>query len=172
MATYAEAVAALESGGPVSRQDVRRWIASADLLTWSAVYALIETASSRIEPELPVEECADLVRRYLVRCIVENPLPGEMLHGGWQAAWLLAAHMKAWRRRGGTAGAAVEALRSELEQMYRRDDPALRSRILCGLLEHAFEEPSLRASFAHWDRDCELRDAYRLAMEWGRSKEQ
>ena len=36
----------------------------------------------------------------------------------------------------------------------------------------AFEDPALRPYFAGWDRDCDLRDAYRLAMEWGSAHEE
>ena len=153
------------------RDEVRRWISSGDLLTWSAVYAIVEETPARIDPEMPAEECAEFVRRYLVRCIDENPMPGEYLHGGWEAAWLLAAHMKVWRRREARGADSLQPVTAELERMYRRADPAVRNRVLCGVLEHAFEDPELRPAFSHWDRDGDLRDAWRLALEWGRAKE-
>jgi hypothetical protein len=165
--TYAEILRALATDGPIARDDVRRWIDSTDLLTWSAVYALAEESWARVQPEMEVHEQVDFMRRYLLRCIEENPTPGDHLHGGYEAAWELAAHMKLWRSAGGKLAATVRSIAVELEKMYRRSEPAGRNRILCGVMEHLFEDPALRPYFASWDRDEELRGAYKLAVEWG-----
>lgn len=170
--SYADALRLLSSDEPIARDDVRRWIDGGDLLTWSIVYTLTGKAWSRIQPEIPLEEQLDFMRRYLLRCIDENPTPGEYLHGGYEAAWELAACMKHWRSLGGRAATAVRGIAVELEKMYRRAEPAVKNRILCGVLEHLFEDPALRPYFASWDRTDELRDAYRLAMEWGSTHEE
>jgi hypothetical protein len=165
MPAYAEALSALSSGGAVARDDVRRWIDSGDLLTWSVVYALSERA------ELAAEEQAEFTRRYLLRCIEENPPPGEHLHGGYEAAWELASVLKQWRRQGGRIAATVRGVALDLEKIYRRGEPATQNRILCGVMEHAFEDPALRPYFVDWERDPDLRDAYKLAVEWGTAHE-
>lgn len=170
--SYAEVLGRLGGGEPIAAEDVRRWIESGDLLTWSAVYALVESAWSRVQPEIPVDEQVDFMRRYLMRCIDENPPPGEHLHGGYEAAWELAAHMKHWRRSGGRLSTVIRGIAVELEKLYRRAEPAARNRILCGVLEHLFEDPAMRPYFSTWDRDPELRDAYRLAIEWGDAHEE
>jgi hypothetical protein len=170
--SYAEAVRALQSTESIARDDVRRWIDSGDLLTWSAVYTLTRDAWSRIEPELSSDEQVDFMRRYLLRCIEENPAPGEHLHGGYEAAWELAACLKHWRRIGGKPAGALRGIAVDLEKMYRRGDPPVQNRILCGVLEHAFEDPAVRPFFSSWDRDAELREAYKLALEWGSAHEQ
>ena len=166
MSSYAEVLRQLSSDERVSRDDVRRWIDSGDLLTWSAVYALIE------KTDIPAEEQIDFMRRYLLRCIEENPTPGDYLHGGFEAAWDLAALMKEWRQRGGRVASTIRGIAVELEKLYRRGDPATKNRVLCGVLEHAFEDAALRPYFANWDRDAELRDAYNLAAEWGAAHEE
>jgi hypothetical protein len=165
--SYAEVMRALAGTEPIPRDDLRRWIETGDLLTWSAVFAVTEQAWTRIAPEVPLDEQIDFMRRYLLRCIEENPSPGEHLHGGFEAAWELAACLKHWRALGGKATTHVRGISLELEKMYRRAEPAAKNRIMCGVLEHAFEDPALRPYFVNWDRDCELREAYRLAIEWG-----
>jgi hypothetical protein len=170
--SYAEVVRQMAGDAPIARDDVRRWIESGDLLTWSAVFALTESAWARITPEIAIDEQVGFMRRYLLRCIDENPPPGDHLHGGYEAAWELAACLKHWRTLGGKAAAHVRGTSLELEKMYRRAEPAAKNRILCGVLEHAFEEPALRPYFVNWDRDCDLREAYRLAVEWGSAHEE
>ena len=165
---YAEVLRHLGSDEPAARDDVRRWIDSGDLLTWSAVYALLEKPATPFPPE----EAADFMRRYLIRCIEENPSPGDYVHGGYEAAWELAAALKEWRRRGGRVAASIRGIALELEKLYRRGDPATRNRVLCGVLEHAFEDAALRPYFSNWDRDPELREAYNLALEWGAAHEE
>jgi hypothetical protein len=169
--TYAEAAAALASKQPVPRDDVRRWIDSSELLTWSVIYALLEETPSRVTPPFPVEEQLEFMRRYLLRCIEENPAPGELLHGGYEAAWELAAWLKTWRKRGGRIASSVRGIALDLEKIYRRGEPATQNRIACGVMEHAFEDPALRPYFSNWERDDDLQDAYRLALEWGSAHE-
>ena len=164
--TYAEVVRVLDGDEPVARDDVRRWIDSGDLLTWSAVYAL-----TRRHPEVLGEEEIDFARRYLLRCIEENPPGGDYAHGGYQAAWELAARLKEWREQGGRAAKALRGIALDLDKIYRRGDDATRNRVLCGVLEHAFEDAALRPYFVDWERDEELREAHKLAMEWGAAHE-
>lgn len=169
---YADVLEHLRSDAPIARDDVRRWIESGDLLTWSAVYELTRVAGARIDPEPTPEEQLDFMRRYLLRCVEENPAPGDYLHGGYEAAWELAAALKSWRQRGGRSANAVRGVALDLEKIYRRGDAATKNRVLCGVLEHAFEDPALRRYFAAWDRNEELREAYRLAMDWGAAHEE
>ena len=164
---YSDIVRLLDSEEPIPRETVRQWIATGDLQTHGGVFALLERAPERVEPPLPPHERMDFARRYLLRCILENPRPSDAMHGGWQAAWALAAKLKEWRRAGGRTADQLRGVAIELERLYRRGDPATQNRILCGVLEHAFEEPALRPYFVDWERDAELRDAYRLAVEWG-----
>ena len=171
MAAYPEALSALRSGGPVARDDVRRWVDSGDLLAWSVVYALAAGGWARIQPEIPGEEHMEFMRRYLLRCIEENPTPGDHLHGGFEAAWDLAATLKHWRRAGGRIADNIRRVALDLEKIYKRGEPATQNRIQCGVLEHAFEDPAIRPHFVNWERDADLRDAYRLAMEWGKAHE-
>lgn len=171
MSTFAEALSALSSDTPIARADVQRWIDSGDLLTWSGVYQLVEQAWARIQPPMTAEEHVDFMRRYLLRCIEENPSPGDHLHGGYEAAWELAAALKRWRLRGGRIASTVRGVAIDLEKIYRRGDPATQNRVLCGVMEHAFEDPAVRPYFVDWERDPELREAYKLAVEWGAAHE-
>jgi hypothetical protein len=172
MSVYAEVLGALSSGGTVAQEDVRRWIDSGDLLTWSVVYALAEKHWARIQPEISGDEHTDFMRRYLLRCIEENPSSGDHLHGGFEAAWELAAVLKHWRKLGGRIAASIRGAALDLEKIYRRGEPATQNRILCGVLEHAFEDPAIRPYFIDWERDADLREAYKLALEWGSAHEQ
>ncbi|MFL6246759.1 MAG: hypothetical protein ACJ74H_12085 [Thermoanaerobaculia bacterium] len=171
MSAYAEALSALSSGGIVARDDVRRWIDSGDLLAWSVVYALAASAWKRIQPEPTAEEHLEFMRRYLLRCIEENPPSGDHLHGGYEAAWDLAATLKHWRKSGGKMASMIRPVARDLEKIYRRGEPATQNRILCGVMEHAFEDPAIRPYFVDWERDPDLRDAYKLAVEWGSAHE-
>jgi hypothetical protein len=171
MTTYAEVVSALRSDAEIARADVQRWIDSGDLLTWSAVYQLTNRAWARIQPPPTADEQTDFMRRYLLRCIEENPTPGDYLHGGYEAAWELASTLKHWRTLGGRVAAKIRGVALDLEKIYRRGDQATQNRILCGVMEHAFEDPAVRPYFVDWERDPELREAYKLAVEWGAAHE-
>ena len=65
----------------------------------------------------------------------------------------------------------IRGVALDLEKIYRRGEPATQNRILCGVMEHAFEDPAIRPYFVDWERDADLRDAYKLAVEWGSAHE-
>jgi hypothetical protein len=157
---------------PIARADVDLWLEAHDLETWGALHALLEAAATRITPPLSPIEIADFTARYLIRCLEESPRPAAELFGNYQAAWALASHLKSWRRQGGKLTDVVRRTALELARMYRRTDPATKNIILCGVMEHAFEDPALRPHFNDWDRDPELREAFNVAMEWGVTHEE
>jgi hypothetical protein len=71
---------ALGSEVPVPRQLVREWIQRADSVEVDALlYKLTGEAWNRIQPQLDSEETCALIRRYLLRCIRENPEGGIAL---------------------------------------------------------------------------------------------
>ncbi|HYM62872.1 MAG TPA: hypothetical protein VEZ11_18445 [Thermoanaerobaculia bacterium] len=165
ISAYERIVDLLGGNDRIPASELRQWTASGDIRLWALVCELLRVAETRIEPAPPPEEIADLMRRYFVRCIDENPRPGEYLHGGYEAAWDLAQYLKRWAILG--LSAPIEATAADLAAIYARSDDAAKNRVICGVLEHAFEEPRIRPFFEHWSRDLDLRDAYRLATEWG-----
>lgn len=160
----AEQIRALaDSEEPVARDDVRRWMESQDLQVLAAVYVLIERGRVDSDPAFML--------RYLLRCIDEDPQPDEHLHGGYEAAWELAGLLKQWRTLGSASKEILRRTAADLMALYRRTDETTRNRILCGVLEHAFEDPELRPYFSSWQRDPDLREAYKLALDWGTTHE-
>ena len=164
-----EIMGQIQSGASVSQERVAEWIGSGDIETWGAVYELILRAHDRIEPELSLGEACGFVRRYLLKCLEEDPAPGDFVHGGYQAAWDLAAWLKHLDEMGAEAEEIQEDLAADVEALYRRGNESVRDRILSGFLEHAFERRSLRRLFAEWKNDPALGRAYELALEWGQA---
>ena len=56
-----------------------------------------------------------------------------------------------------------------IRDLYKAANGIGKQRIVDGLLEHAFECPTLRHEFDSWRRDPILRQAYDKAYEWARS---
>lgn len=161
----------LAGDGEIARDEVRKWMASDDLPTLAALYVLTEKAFARITPDLELDETTALMRRYLIRCIEEDPPRADGVHGGFEAAWTLSACMKHWRKIAGTDKIVRDTI-TALKSLYRRADETTRNRILCGVLEHALEDPALRPFFTDWQRNRELREAHKLALEWGMAHEE
>lgn len=162
-------VALLGSEENIQRDQLRTWMAADDLETLAATYELLEKAWNRIQPPLPEEETTAMKRRYLLRCLEINPPAGEYVHGGFEAAWTLAACLKQWQVE---APHAVQPTVDALRSLYMRTDATTRNRVLCGVLEHALEDPALRTYFMSWQRHRDLREAHQLALEWGTTHEE
>src|SRR5438552_2205895 len=66
--------AALQSENPIEREQVRAWIREAhDVETLACLYQLTDKGWHRVEPRLEKDETCQLICRYLLTCIRENP---------------------------------------------------------------------------------------------------
>jgi hypothetical protein len=111
------------------------------------------------------------MRRYLLRCIEENPAPGDHLHGGYEAAWELAAALKQWRRARRTLAATCRGVALDFEKHLsarRARDAEPHPLRRHGARVRRSRHPAV---LCVWERDEDLRDAYKLAVEWGSTHE-
>jgi hypothetical protein len=146
---------------------VIEWIRSGDLETWAVLYVLTDKAYSRIQPELGMHDTCTLIEDYLVKCLIENPEPGDWIHSGYEAAWDLAGWLKHLESLGPRADRFIREVAARVEAAFREGDAETKERIINGFLEHTFEKPSLRNFFASWAGEPVLAEAYVLAAEWG-----
>jgi hypothetical protein len=56
---------------------------------------------------------------------------------------------------------------AKLEKLYCDSNDEIRDRIICGALEHIFEEKMLVSYFQSWQNDSDLKEAFMAALEWG-----
>jgi hypothetical protein len=47
-------------------------------------------------------------------------------------------------------------------------DDEIKSAVICGVLEHLFEDPEIVKDFSDWERKPKLKEAYNQAIEWGK----
>ncbi len=165
--TSQQALAALHSDESISRQQVVDWIRSGDLETWAVLYVLTDKAYSRIQPELGMHDTCAFIEDYLLKCLIENPEPGDWIHSGYEAAWDFAGWLKHLETLGPEAELFIREVATRVEASFRQADPETRERIINGFLEHVFEKPSLRSFFAPWTTEPALAEAYALAAAWG-----
>lgn len=159
-------LSAIEATGSIPKDQVLAWMADADLETRGALYVLTDKAWSRIQPPLTMGEQCSFMAAYLLDCLETNPQSGNWTHSGFEAAWELASWLKHLDDTSGTVH-VLQNVAQEIERIYRRADRETKDRIMAGLLDHAFEQKTVRRFFAHWQRDPVLRRAYELCAEWG-----
>lgn len=128
-------------------------------------------ASARVAPPLDDDERNDFIRRYLVRCVEEDHRGSDIVLGGYAASWELAKWIKQWARET-KPNAILRGIVKDLERAFRRGDVLAKNRIMCGVMEHAFELPAVRPLFDSWKKDGELAEAHQLATDWGRTHEE
>jgi hypothetical protein len=161
-----EVVDALGGKDPIPKERVLAWMREPSLETRGAVYVLTDREWSRIRAELSMEEQCTFMGSYLVECLASDPPEADWVHGGFEAGYLLAAWFKHLHGTSGTRNVLAGAA-TQLTDAYRKSDEKSRNRIETGALEHMFEQPALRAYFADWRDDPDLREAYKWAVRWG-----
>lgn len=60
----------------------------------------------------------------------------------------------------------IAELKERLARFYKAGDPGVRNALICGTLEHAFEDDEVANFFLDWKEDAELKDAYDIALQW------
>jgi hypothetical protein len=146
--------------GRVPLATLREWSESADPLLRHLAF---HTAFSHPEdvPGLTDEErlgiCLDYLEAGLAATFGDSIPDGPYVLAHTTVGWLsqlIASGSPSDR-------AAASAIVSMLERVARAGTPATRDVIVLGALEHAFEDPELRALFAGWADDPELGPLYR-----------
>jgi hypothetical protein len=158
--------AAIESDEPIERERVRDWIRDAtDLKTVALLYRLSYEAWNRIKPNLEKDETCQLICRYLLLCIRENPQEGTVL-----PRFEAAGELESWFDHLSNTEGAQENLRevaAAVTTLYLESDTDVRLVIETGFLEHVLEQAKLRPLFSHWADDERLREGWQQALAWG-----
>jgi hypothetical protein len=66
----------------------------------------------------------------------------------------------------GRAVPGLQRIRDELRKLYLEGDEAQKGCVVCGALEHIFEEAACRQDFRSWTFEPALAPAIEAAMEW------
>lgn len=157
---------ALQSRDSIVREHVREWIREArDLETLALLYRLTDEAWDRIDPRLEGYETCVLIRRYLLRCIRENPQNSIALPRQ-EAAGELEGWFDHLANKENTQD-ILQDVSAAVTELFLTGDDEIRCAIETGFLEHVLEQSRLRGWFSHWADDERLRDAWQHALAWG-----
>jgi len=129
------------------------------------LYGLTDKAWHRINPALEKDETCQLICRYFLSCIRENP-QGEIALGRYDAAGAL----EVWIDHLSNVEDTEEILReiaAAVTELFLAGDDGVRRAIETGFLEHVLEQSKLRPLFEYWAADDKLKDTWQRALEWG-----
>jgi len=144
------------------------WTKSASLEDLQILSELIFKKSfyERISPFLSINDYQNLLLGYYRRCIIENP-KNDDLTSRYEACWeLLSWFNNLWKDKDENHKQLLE-IKEYLSDLYRNGDKEIRHAIIYAVLEHLFENATIRRFFYDW-KDCPLlSDAYKSASLFG-----
>lgn len=146
---------------------LRLWMKSPSLDVQGVVYDFVmdPKSATRITPSLTFEDYRYFVPNYLFRCITENP-QSEWAANRFEAGNdLLSWYGSIWDDLSVEEGALHEA-KPLLRTLCLDYGAEVRRVAIQQVLEHLFENASVRAFFDEWKEDPRLREAYEEACEW------
>src|SRR5271165_713245 len=154
----------------LGRDFVRGYMASRDPETLGTIYCFVcdEQSVRRISPPLGYDELQEFARRYLGRCLREDPQTDDFMSQRsltrQGAAWdIVRWYIRLLKSEPSETG-ALALWRGWLAEVYRGGDERLRYDIICSVLEHLFASAAARRTFADWRDDRDLDAAYRAAL--------
>jgi hypothetical protein len=153
----------------ITRAEIDALAATDDLDAWSAVHDALSQTHCRVHPVPDPMERWSFIRKYLLRCIQQNP-PSNHVHSGYEAAWELAGWIKSWALGLPGSRQALEVAEHDLAAAWKTGDDGVRDRLVNGTLEHALEKACVRPFFAHWENDPSLNEAWQPAMSWATTR--
>jgi hypothetical protein len=152
---------------PISKAVFINWMQSSSLdeLALVSRFILEKKYADRISPPLTFQEAFSFLLMYFERCLIENP-ESDWAATRYEAGRELTFLIKSLWRTGDFSIDALANLKEWLARLYKSGDAELRDGILNGILEHLFEEASLKIHFEDWKEDGELAPAYAAACSW------
>jgi hypothetical protein len=154
---------------PIPSDTIRLWMKSPSLDVQAVVYDFVMDPENamRITPPLTFNDYRYFVPNYLFRCLAEDPV------SEWAATRFQAGNeLLNW------FGIIWDDLSIEKEALHEAETllrtlcldhgPEVRRVVIQEVLEHLFENRSVRAFFAQWKEDPVLHDVYEEADEWQR----
>jgi len=155
----------------ISLEVVEGWMRSSDIHVRGCLYTMLvdSVRFKHVSPPLEAERVSEFVVDYLIDCVARDP-ESEWADSRYLAGHALAAWMKQFLSGDIQSAEALRRTKKRLEALYREGDDGARDAIVNAVLEHAFEDRSLKKYFDDWARDPALGEAYRLAQDWSRPR--
>jgi len=154
---------------PVPVDLIRGWMESRLLDVRGVVFDFImdPVRAARIVPPLAFEDYRHFVLDYLFRCITGDRTSKWVLRSPEACGALLRWFGVIWADLSVDKEALHEA-KTLLRTLCVDYGPNVRGRVITEILEHLFENPSVRNFFDDWQTDPGLQGAYAEADEWQR----
>jgi hypothetical protein len=152
---------------PVRKADIVRWENSTDMEVLGLLYRYLANAQyfERIEPRMTRDEFASLARKYLGRCLSQDP-QGVHSHNRYEAGWEIAALFSGLWREGESSRQECGRLKNWLAEIIKSGDGDIQLCLVNATLEHLFEDQKIARYFDDWKADHALARAYSEAMHW------
>jgi hypothetical protein len=153
-------------GERMSWEEVRSWAGSGDVELMGAAFQALRSGD-QIDGDIDGVEADRILVTYLILVVEDRGVAAEIFQmPPYVAAHELAHFYKDWRGRASPPDDGLKHIRGELSRMYLSGDERQRRRVVDGVLEHIFEDPSCLADFERWRDDPVLARAHQEAMQW------
>ena len=161
----------VDEGEPkiVEKEKILKFMKIDDIETKGLMYFIISDKRyySLINPKLLLMDYYDFSINFLEQCIQEDP-DGDWSMSRYIAAYELSDWLRGMWHDTSVPRKTIVELKERLARFYKASDPDIRNALLCGTLEHAFEDDEVANFFLDWKEDPELKDVYEEAVELGR----
>jgi len=157
-------------GERMSWNDVLSWARSDNVELMGAAAQALMSNPAVIDGDIDDSEADRFMVRYLVLVIEGRAVRADVFQmQPYVAAHELARWYKHWHGLRPPSDDTLKYAREELSRLYLSGDQAQQRRVVDGVLEHIFEEPSCREDFEEWKDHPVLVRAIEEAEEWVRA---
>ena len=159
-------------GAPFDSGEVLQWMNSDDVELRGAACVILMSENVVVRGELEPERVESFIVDYHVARMREAGKPVETRFFDttlpFPAAHTLALLYKQRFEEGprGRFVGTMRRIREELRRLYLEGDEVQKECVVCGALEHIFENTACREDFTSWFSEPSLAPAMRSAAEW------
>jgi hypothetical protein len=137
-------------------------------------FVMDPSRAERVVPPLELCDYQTFLVSYLSRCISENPNvdeadPWEPVHSRGAACYELANWFRYLWSNSSPDRIVLEETKNVIRRLYLEGDKTTQQALIQEVLEHLFENPSVKDFFSDWTSGpIELRTAFDEASKWSR----
>ena len=156
-----------KEAGVYNAEKIKEWMKCRNVEALGVLYYFLteERYYMKIDPPLNFQDYFYFIKDYFSLCFKEDPddLWADSKYGAGRD---LVGWFKSFWEANNVPRKYLKDIKTWIGELYKDGNKEMKECIVNATLEHLFENKEIRRFFSDWEKDPDLVEAYKLALEW------
>jgi len=156
-----------KESGVYNAEKIKEWMKCRNVEALGVLYYFLTEKRyyMKIDPPLNFQDYFYFTKDYFSLCFKEDP-DKIWTDNKYEAGWDLVGWFKNFWEDKNISRKYLKDIKTWIGELYKDGNKELKECIVNATLEHLFESKEIRKFFSDWEKDPDLAEAYKMALEW------